>query len=64
MFGWNWNLLGTVPAIFMGCMILVLLWGVRQMWKSNNKFLAFVFLIIAVAMGIMMYSIYGNKITG
>ena len=60
----DWNLLAVVPPIFMGAMILVLLYGVRQMWKINNKFLAFVFLVLAVGMGITMYALYGKKIFG
>ena len=64
MFGWNWDLLGMVPPIFMGIMMLVLLYGVGQMWKINNKFLSFVFLLLAIVLGIAFYSIYGNKFFG
>lgn len=64
MFGWNWDLLGLVPPIFMGIMMLVLLYGVGQMWKINNKFLSFVFLLLAIVLGIAFYSIYGNKFFG
>lgn len=60
----DWNLLAVVPPIFMGVMLLVLLWGARQMWKTNNKFLAFVFLALAVAVGIAIYALYGKKIFG
>lgn len=60
----DWNLLAVVPPIFMGVMLLVLLWGVKQMWKTNNKFLAFVFLALAVAVGIAIYALYGKKVFG
>lgn len=64
MFGWNWELLGMVPPIMMGIMMLVLLYGVNVMRKTNNKFLAFVYLLLAVALGIALYAIYGKKIFG
>ena len=60
----DWNLLAVVPPIFMGVMLLVLLWGARQMWKVNNKFIAFVFLVMAVAIGIAFYALYGKKFFG
>lgn len=60
----NWNLLALVPPILLGIMILVMLYGVVQMWKVNRKFLAFIFLALAVALGILMYSLYGSKIFG
>ena len=60
----DWNLLAIVPPIFMGLFLIVLLWGVGQMWKINNKFLAFVFLVMAIAIGIAMYALYGKKIFG
>ena len=64
MFGWDWELLGLVPPIMMGIMMLVLLYGVHVMRKTNNKFLAFVFLLLAVGLGIMIYAMYGKKIFG
>lgn len=60
----DWNLLAVVPPIFMGVMLLVLLWGARQMWKVNNKFIAFVLLVLAVAVGITIYALYGKKVFG
>lgn len=60
----DWNLLAVVPPILMGVFLIVLLWGVKQMWKTNNKFLAFVFLALAVAVGIAIYALYGKKVFG
>lgn len=60
----DWQLLSIVPAILMVIIIIVLLWGVKNAWKSNNKFIAFVLLAVAVADGIAFYAIYGNKIFG
>ena len=60
----NWELLGIIPPILMGLFILVLLWGVKQMLSINNKFLAFIFGALAVALGIMLYAMYGKKIFG
>ena len=60
----NWNLLALVPPIMLGVLLLVMLYGVVQMWKVNRKFLAFIFLALAAAIGIMLYAIYGNKIFG
>ncbi len=58
----NWSLLKYVPAFFIVALILVLLWGVRQMWKSNNKFLAFVFFIVAAGGVALFYGIYGQDV--
>ena len=60
----NWNLLAIVPPIMLGVLLLVMLYGTVQMWKVNKKFLAFIFLALAVAVGITMYSLYGSKIFG
>lgn len=60
----DWNLLSYVPMILCVLFILVLIWGVGKMWKSNNKFLAFIFIGLAVAMCILFYALYGKKIFG
>lgn len=60
----DWKLFSIVPAIFLGIFIIVLLWGVGRAWKSDNKFIAFVLLALAVAVGIGFYAIYGNRFFG
>ena len=60
----DWQLLGIVPAIFLVIMVVVLLWGARQMWKVDKKFIGFILLALAVALGIMFYAMYGKKIFG
>lgn len=60
----DWQLLGIIPPIFLALGVLVFLWGARQMWKVNNKFLGFIFLVVAVALGIMFYAMYWKKIFG
>ena len=56
----NWTLLQIVPAIFLVAVFLLLLWGARQMWKTNNKFLSFIFFLIAAGAGIAIYALYGH----
>ena len=58
----NWDLLAIVPPIFLVLGILVFLWGARTMWKSDNKFIAFICFVIAVALCILGYAMYGNKL--
>lgn len=41
------SVMGVILALF----VLTLLWGVRQMWKVNNKFLAVLFLVLAGVVG-------------
>ena len=60
----DWNLLSYVPMIFLGVVFVVLLWGVNQMWKVNNKFISIILLALAVAVGIAFYAIYGKKLFG
>lgn len=60
----NWDLLGIVPMIFIALMAVICLWGSNQMRKTGNKFLTFVFIVLAVAMGILFYALYGKKIFG
>ena len=60
----DWNLLSIVPAIFLGIFIVVLLWGAGKVWKANNKFIAFILLALAVAVGIGFYALYGKRFFG
>lgn len=60
----DWNLLSIVPMIFLVLLFLVMLWGANQMWKINNKFVAFIFLAVAVTIGIAFYALYGKKLFG
>ena len=60
----NWDLIGIIPPILMGLFILVLLWGSKQMWDINNKFLSFIFGALAVVLGVLLYAMYGHKIFG
>ena len=60
----DWELFSIVPAILLGIFFIVLLYGVGKAWKTNNKFYAFVFLTLAVAIGVMFYAIYGKKFFG
>ena len=57
------NLLSIVPAIFLVIFIVILLWGVGKVWKSS-KFIAFVLIALAVAIGIGFYAIYGKRFFG
>ena len=41
------NVMGIILVLF----VLALLYGVRQMWKINNKFLAVFFLVLAGVVG-------------
>lgn len=58
----NWDLLASIPLIFLVLGMVVCLWGTGTLWKHDNKFLAIVFFVMAVALGIVVYSLYGNKI--
>lgn len=60
----DWNLLSIVPAIMMVILFIVLIYGVIRAWKTNNKFLAFVYLASDVALGIAFYAIYGKQLLG
>lgn len=60
----DWNLITIAFAIILALFILVLLWGVGRAWKTNNKFIAFVLLALAVAMGVGFYAIYGKRFFG
>ena len=60
----NWELFSIVPAIFLGIFIIVLLWGAGKVWKANNKFIAFILLALAVAVGIGFYALYGKRFFG
>lgn len=59
----DWNLLSIVPAIFLVIFIVILLWGVGKVWK-NSKFIAFVLIALAIAIGIGFYAIYGKRFFG
>lgn len=59
----DWNLLSIVPAIFLVIFIVILLWGVGKVWK-NSKFIAFVLIALAIAIGIGFYAIYGKMFFG
>ena len=56
----DWNLLGIAFGIIMIAFALVLLWGVGKAWKTGNKFLAFVLLLGAVAVGIGWYALFSK----
>lgn len=60
----DWNLFGLVMPILFVIVLLVLLYGAYTMWKTNSKFLAFIFIALAVACGILGYSLYGHQIFG
>ena len=60
----NWNLITIAFAIILAIFIIVLLWGVGRAWKTNNKFIAFVLLVLAVAASIGFYAIFGKKFFG
>lgn len=60
----NWELFSLVPAIFMVIVIVVLLWGVGKAWKTGNKFIAFILLALAGALGLGFYALYGNRFFG
>lgn len=60
----DWKLLGIVPPIIFGIAFLASLYGVGVMWKTNNKFFAFLFLAAAAAIGIMFWALYGHDIIG
>lgn len=60
----DWQLFSIVPAIFLGIFIVVLLWGAGKVWKANNKFIAFILLSLAVAVGIGFYALYGKRFFG
>lgn len=60
----NWDLLTIAIAAMMGIFIVVLLWGAGKAWKTKNKFIAFVLLALAVAMGVGFYAIYGKRFFG
>ena len=59
----DWNLLKIVVMIFFGALFAVLAWGSVRMWKTS-KFLAVVFFVIAAAVAIAFYAIYGKDIFG
>lgn len=59
----NWDLLKVVTAIILVAFLLVDLWGVGKLWKGS-KFLSFVFILIAVAIVIFLYFLYGKAIFG
>lgn len=58
----NWQALGMVPAIFIVLFFVVFLYGAWKMWQSKNKFIAFIFLAVAVAAGLLFYGLYGKSI--
>ena len=58
----NWQALGMVPAIFIVLFFVVFLYGAYKMWKLNNKFIAIIFLAVAVAAGYMFYGLYGKSL--
>ena len=60
----NFEMLWYFLAIVFVAMILVFLWGVKQMWSVNNKFLSFIFLLLAVASGVAGYAICWNHFFG
>ena len=60
----DFNLITIAFAIMLAILILVLLWGVGRAWKTNNKFIAFILLVLAIASGIGFYAIYGKKFFG
>ena len=60
----DWKLLSVIPPILMGVVMIVLLYGVGKAWKTNNKFLAIIYLVLAVVGGIAIYAIYGEDIRG
>lgn len=60
----DWNLFSLVPLIIMAVLFVVLLYGVVQMLKVNKKFHALIFLALAAAIAIAIYSIYGHRIFG
>ena len=59
----DWQLLSIVPAIFLGIVMVVMLYGSFKMWKMN-KFLSLILLAVAVAVGIGFYAIYGKRFFG
>ena len=60
----DWNLLSTAMAIMLGLFIIILLWGAGRAWKTNNRFIAFVLVVLAVAVGIGFYAIFGKRFFG
>ena len=58
----NLGMLNTVMMIILILFGLIALWGAVNVWKRGGKFIGFVLFVIAVAVGMAVYAIYGNTI--
>lgn len=56
----DWGLLTLAAKIIIVLLFIMLLYGLRNAWKANNKFAAFVIFVLLVADGIAVYAIFGK----
>jgi hypothetical protein len=59
----NWELLGVVPKIILAIAFMLTVWAGGKFWK-HSKFLSLVFFLMAAAVGIGFYALYGKQIFG
>ena len=55
----DWKLFPIAVCIMAVAALLAILYGAVKMWKSNNKFISFIYLLIAVSIGIGIYFLIG-----
>ena len=60
----DWNLLSYVPMIFLAVVFILGLGYTRALWKSGNKFLAIIALVVSIGVAIGFYAIYGKRLFG
>lgn len=60
----DWKLFSVVPAIMLCVLFVVLIYGVIRAWKTNNKFIAFVYFALSIAAAITFYAFYGKELFG
>jgi hypothetical protein len=51
-----------MQVLFVIVGVLVCAWGIRLLWRSNNKFLAVLFLVLMAGIGFAVYRIFGGNL--
>ena len=51
-----------MQVLFVIVGVLVCAWGIRMLWRSNNKFLAVLFLVLMAGIGFAVYRIFGGNL--
>ena len=58
----DFQIMSYAIAAMMVIFVIVLLYGAVVTWKAKSKFIGFVFFMLAIAVGVFTYSVYGKMI--